>query len=239
VIVGLVHPGEMGAAVGDALAAVGHDVVWASEGRSDATRARAAALRDVVTLAELLEQSAVVLSIVPPHAALDVARATSGFAGVYVDANAVSPQHAQEMAALQPRFVDGSIIGNPPRERGTTRLYLSGGRADEVAALFAETVLEARVVPDASALKMVFAAWSKGSAALLLAIERVATRYGVWADLEAEWDPALRSRLEAARRSAAAKGWRWTGEMDEIADTFAAAGQPEGFHRAAAEVYRP
>jgi hypothetical protein len=49
---------------------------------------------------------------------------------------------------------------------------------------------------------------------------------------------AAADRLRHAERSAAAKGWRWSGEMEEIADTFAAAGEPDGFHRAAAEVYR-
>ena len=90
--------------------------------------------------------------------------------------------------------------------------------------------------PDASAVKMVFAAWTKGTAALLLAIRETAAHYGV----EDEWRAAaqLAERLARAEGSAREKGWRWAGEMDEIADTFAAAGQPEGFHRAAAEVYR-
>ena len=73
-----------------------------------------------------------ILSVCPPHAALDVARATEGFAGTYVDANAISPMRAAEIAALQPRFVDGGIIGPPPRAAGETRLYLSGAGAEEV-----------------------------------------------------------------------------------------------------------
>jgi 3-hydroxyisobutyrate dehydrogenase-like beta-hydroxyacid dehydrogenase len=238
VIVGLVHPGEMGAAVGDALVAAGQDVIWAAAGRSGETIARAGALRDVGSLEELLAQAEVVLSIVPPHAALDVARAAAGFDGLYVDANAISPEHAQEIAALHARFVDGGIVGGPPREHGTTRLYLSGAEATAVVALFAGSVLETRVVANASALKACYAAWTKGTAAMLLAIERVANAYEVSEPLEAEWDDELRARLARAHRSAETKGWRWIGEMEEIADTFAAAGQPDGFHRAAAEVYR-
>jgi hypothetical protein len=145
------------------------------------------------------------------------------------------------VATLHPRFVDGGIVGSPPREPGTTRLYLSGAEAQTVADLFAGTVVGTVVVADASALKMTYAAWSKGTAALLLAIRDVARANGVWDDLQAEWRtsaPELPERLAAAERSAAAKGWRWIREMDEIADTFAAAGAPEGFHRAAAEVYR-
>jgi hypothetical protein len=232
VIVGLVHPGEMGAAIGAAVRE--HDVIWASEGRSDATRARAAGFRDVGSLAALLAEADVLLSVCPPHAALGVARAASGFDGIYVDANAISPEHAQEIAALHPRFVDGGIIGGPPRPR----VYLTGDEADVVAGLLD---LETRIVPNASALKMTYAAWSKGTAALLLAIRDVAAAYDTLDELEAEWRhsvPELLERLPQAERSAAAKGWRWIGEMEEIADTFAAAGQPEGFHRAAAEVYR-
>jgi 3-hydroxyisobutyrate dehydrogenase-like beta-hydroxyacid dehydrogenase len=240
VIVGLLHPGEMGAAVGDQLVANGHEVLWASAGRSTETRARAAAFRDAGTIEALARESDVVLSICPPHAALDVARSVHGLDGLYVDANAVSPATAREVGSLHAEFVDGGIVGGPPREPGT-RLYLSGARSHEVASLFAGSLLETRLVTDASALKMAYAAWSKGTAALLLATSEVARHFAVEEALAAEWAesiPGLHERLERARRSAAAKGWRWAGEMNEIADTFAAAGQPEGFHRAAAEVYR-
>ena len=240
-IVGLLHPGAMGSAMGDGLVAVGHDVVWASEGRSAATAARAERFRDVRTVDALAGEVELVLSICPPHAALDVAQAVTGFDGLYVDANAISPARAAEVAALRPAYVDGGIIGPPPREAGDTRLYLSGPRAGEVTSLFAGTIVDARVVPDASALKMAYAAWSKGTAALLLAIRDVARHYGVDEELAAEWaesQPDLLERLPSAERSAAAKGWRWAGEMDEIARTFAAAGAPSGFHEAAAEYYR-
>jgi 3-hydroxyisobutyrate dehydrogenase-like beta-hydroxyacid dehydrogenase len=241
VIVGLLHPGEMGAALGDALVAGGHEVLWASEGRSEATRGRASAFRDAGTTVEVASASDVLLSVCPPHAAVEVASSVAGFSGLYVDANAVSPATAREVAALHDRFVDGGIVGSPPRASGTTRLYLSGDDALAVSGLFAGSVVDARVVSNASALKMVYAAWSKGTAALLLAIRDVARADGVWDDLQSEWResaPELFDRLAAAERSATAKGWRWIGEMEEIADTFAAAGAPEGFHRAAAEVYR-
>ena len=240
-IVGLLHPGAMGAALGDALQASGHEVLWASDGRSAATHGRAAGFRDVGTVEALVEGSELLLSVCPPHAALDVAAGTAVFDGLYVDANAVSPATARAVAALHLRFVDGGIVGPPPRRPGTTRLYLSGDEAPTVAALFDGSVVGTRVVADASALKMTYAAWSKGTAALLLAIRDVARVNGIWDDLQTEWcesAPELPARLQEAERSAAAKGWRWSGEMEEIADTFAAAGAPDGFHRAAAEVYR-
>jgi hypothetical protein len=241
VIVGLLHPGEMGSAVGRSLVEVGHEVVWASEGRSAATAARAASFRDCSTADAVAREAELILAICPPHAALEVARAAARLDGVYVDANAISPARAKQVAALHAAFVDGGIVGGPPAAAGETRLYLSGARADEVASLFAPTIVDARVVPDASALKMTYAAWSKGTAALLLAIQDVARHHDVGDELAAEWaesQPDLLERLPAAERSAAAKGWRWAGEMEEIADTFEAAGAPGGFHRAAAEVYR-
>jgi 3-hydroxyisobutyrate dehydrogenase-like beta-hydroxyacid dehydrogenase len=236
VIVGLLHPGEMGASVGRALQANRHEVLWASEGRSDATRERAQSFRDAGTVQELARQAELILSICPPHSALEVARAVEGFDGVYVDANAISPMRAQEVAKIQPRFVDGAIVGGPPDEPGTT-LYLSGSGAASVAVLFVGSNLEPRVVADASAIKMAYAAWSKGSAAMLLAIRDVARHFGI----EEEWQlaaPELANRVPRAEHAAATKGWRWSGEMEEIADTFAVAGQPDGFHRAAARVYR-
>ena len=248
--VGLLHPGEMGAAVGAVLTGRGRRVVWASEGRSTAdanaggggwTRGRRerGGGRD----------SDVVLSICPPHAALDVAKSVAGFEGLFVDANAVAPATARAVAAVIEdgggRFVDGGIIGPPPRDPGLTRLYLSGAEAATVADLFAGSSLDARPVSTeigvASAVKMAYAAWTKGSAALLLAIRELARAEGVEATLLDEWDlslPDLAERSQSAARSAQAKGWRWVAEMEEIAATFSAAGQPAGFHEAAAEVFR-
>jgi hypothetical protein len=96
-------------------------------------------------------------------------------------------------------------------------------------------------VANASAVKMAYAAWTKGTAAMLLTIRELARREGVEEALLEEWDlsqPALRDRYERALRSADAKGWRWVGEMEEIAASLEADGLPGGFHRAAAEVYR-
>jgi 3-hydroxyisobutyrate dehydrogenase-like beta-hydroxyacid dehydrogenase len=247
VTVGLLHPGEMGAAVGAALRAAGRRVLWASQGRSEATvaRAGAAGLEDAGTVEELCRGCEVVLSICPPHAAVEVARQAIGCAGIYVDANAVSPATARTIAGLQPRFVDGGIIGPPPREAGKTRLYLSGEEAERIAELFAGTPVDARVVgPEpgaASAVKMAYASWTKGSAALLLTARELARAEGVEATLLQEWRvsiPELDAELASAARSAQAKGWRWVGEMQEIASSMAADGLPAGFHEAAAEVYR-
>jgi 3-hydroxyisobutyrate dehydrogenase-like beta-hydroxyacid dehydrogenase len=249
--IGLLHPGEMGAALGARLRERGHDVVWVADGRSAATRQRAdaAGLRDAGSLRALCAASDVVVSVCPPHAALDVARAVAGYDGVFVDANAIAPATVDEVRAVIEgaggRFVDGGIVGPPPQREGTTRLYLSGAYAVFVAGAFDRTCVEAPVLgPEpgtASALKMAYAAWTKGSAAMLLAIRATARAGGVEDALLAEWrrsQPDVPDRLAAAQDAAARKGWRWVGEMEEIAATLAAAGQPDGFHRAAAEVFR-
>ena len=244
--VGLLHPGEMGAAIGAALRDRGDSVLWASEGRSRATaeRAEAAGLTDVGEVRVVCRSCDVLLSVCPPHAAVDVARLAAGFGGVYVDANAVAPETARLIAGPLYRFVDGGIIGPPPHGSGTTRLYLSGGEAKLVADLFGGTRVDARVISDepgaASALKMSYASWTKGSAALLLAARALAQAEGVEDVLLAEWQmslPDLPERSAAAAHSAIRKGWRWIGEMEEIASSYAVAGLPEGFHQAAAEIY--
>jgi 3-hydroxyisobutyrate dehydrogenase-like beta-hydroxyacid dehydrogenase len=246
-VVGLLHPGEMGAAVGGALRAHGETVLWASAGRSAATagRAQRGELEGVREIAELCRRCEVLISVCPPHAAVDVARAAAGFTGIYVDANAISPETVRTIASLHAQFVDGGIVGPPPLEPGTTRLYLSGVRAEQAAELFAGTNVDARVISGepgaASALKAAYAGWTKGSAALLLAMRELARAEGVEETLLAEWRlsiPELHERLAGAERSTSRKGWRWIGEMEEIARAMAAQDLPDGFHEAAAEIFR-
>ena len=251
--IGLLHPGEMGAGVGAAARAGGSRVLWASQGRGDDTRRRAAGagLEDADTVAALVSASDVVLAVCPPHAALDVARTVAGhaFRGLYVDGNAVAPTTSRAIASIVQAagatYVDGGIIGPPPDKPGTTRLYLSGAAAERVRALFAPGPLEAVILPgdltSASAIKMAYAAWTKGSQALIMAVRALATAEGVDEALLAEWgrsQPDLPKRSENAAKGTARKAWRWVGEMDEIAATFKGATLPDGFHRGAGEVYR-
>jgi 3-hydroxyisobutyrate dehydrogenase-like beta-hydroxyacid dehydrogenase len=251
--IGLLHPGDMGAVVGGCARAAGQRVLWAAAGRSADTRARAAAagLEDAGGVAKVLATSDVVLSICPPHAALDLARevAAQRFTGLYVDGNAVAPATAREIGVIVERggatFVDGGLIGPPPRAAGSTRFYLSGREAKRAVALFEGSALEAIAINDvpgaASALKMVYAAFTKGTSALLMGVRALAASEGVDDALLAEWhrsQPDLPRKSEAAARDNARKAWRFVGEMDEIAATFEAAGLPSGFHQACGEIYR-
>jgi 3-hydroxyisobutyrate dehydrogenase-like beta-hydroxyacid dehydrogenase len=246
-VVGLLHPGEMGSAIAAQLSERGIEVLWASEGRSEETRRRAeeSGLEDAGTVEDLARRADVILSVCPPHAALEVARSAAGFRGIFVDANAVAPATAREVADGFECCVDGGIVGPPPRPPATTHLYLSGAESAAVAALFAGTTVDARVISEevgaASAVKIAYAAWTKGTAAMLLAIRAFAEAEAVEPALVAEWKESLPELVEAAQRarsSAERKGWRWIGEMEEIAAAFAAHELPDGFHLAAADVFR-
>lgn len=227
--VGLLHPGEMGAAVGGCLVSVGHEVLWDPAGRSRATTGRAlAAELTGVAFDRLVAKSSVILSICPPHAALDVAHqvAAAGYTGCYVDANAISVATAEQVAAAVTAagaaYVDGGIIGQPPEVAGHTRLYLSGPRADEVRVLFNRSRLDARVAEGplyaASTVKMAYAAWTKGSSALLLAARALARAGGVERTLLAVVPvsegtrPAVRGGRQRGGRQGLALGCRDGGD---------------------------
>ena len=247
--VSVLHPGAMGASIAVAISNAGHEVIGVASGRSRATinRARDAQVTLIETLDDAMGRVGVVLSICPPEAALDVAHEvqSTGYRGVYVDGNAISPRTAATIGELfGDKFVDGGIIGPPAWRAGVTRFYLSGSRASDVAALFDNTLVTARAIGGgagaASALKMCYAAYTKGSSALVLAIRALAEDNGVTEALLAEWDISQKGMRDSSEKTAlgtSPKAWRFAGEMREIASTFDAAGLPDGFHVAAAEIY--
>ncbi|MEV6617030.1 DUF1932 domain-containing protein [Streptomyces sp. NPDC051051] len=252
--VGILHPGDMGASVAAQAVAGGAEVRWLPAGRSAATRRRAAGigLRAAADLGELVESCEVVLSVCPPAAALDVAEevARAGFRGLYVDANAVSPERmariAEVLAGGGATVVDGGITGPPPREPGTSRLYLSGDAeaVARVAGLFAGTALAphplAGPVGRASALKLSFASYNKIAYALAAQACALADGHGVLDELIELAAGALPGTpLAGPERLAGAgrKAWRWEPEMAEIARACAQVGLPTGFAEAAAETF--
>jgi 3-hydroxyisobutyrate dehydrogenase-like beta-hydroxyacid dehydrogenase len=248
--IGLLHPGAMGASVGAAARSNQHTVLWASAGRTGSTsaRARRADLEDAGTVADLVKASEIVLSVCPPHAAEDVARevAELGFTGVYVECNAISPDRTRAIQQIVEKtgvdYVDGGIIGGPAWTRDAkTHLYLSGPRAQEVAACFEGSPLRTPVISDrigaASAVKMGYAAYTKGTTALLTAILGMVEKEGVRAVLAQQWGEAFTEQTVRRVCANTAKAWRFVGEMQEIAATFRGAGMPGGFHEAAAEVF--
>jgi len=251
--IGVLHPGEMGVSIAASAMNNGHQVYWMSGGRSDETRVRAEkhGLIEVDALSKFCQTCKIILSVCPPSAAEEVAKSVvdEGFKGLYLDANAISPQRAikigQMMKANNIQFVDGGIIGGPAWTPQETWLYLSGQHAHEIASCFSKGPLETKIIGDeigkASALKMCYAAYSKGTTALLAAMLATAESLGVREELYQQWDMNDKGFSEQVNRRVArvtAKAWRFEGEMKEIAETFQAAGLPDEFHRAATEIYR-
>lgn len=238
----------MGSAVGKSLLEGGAEVVTTLEGRSDRTArlAREAGLEPAPDLDAVVRRSDVVLSIAPPGQAETIARdlaeaaARCGARPLVADLNAISPDTARRIeAALDLDFVDGSISGPPPSRAGTTRIYVSGARAAEIAALpFAgvELVPVGDEVGSASAVKMCTASVYKGTAALLTHALVTARENGV---LPFVLDD-LGDRAEGSARTianAVTKAGRYVGEMHEIATTQAAAGLPSDLFEAMATVF--
>jgi 3-hydroxyisobutyrate dehydrogenase-like beta-hydroxyacid dehydrogenase len=250
--IGILHPGEMGISIAASAKNSGCEVYWTSEGRSASTRERAAKfeLHEARTLAELCRQCPIVVSVCPPHAAETLAHEVlrAGFHGLFVEANAIAPERTIQIGNTLTRadihFVDGGIIGLPAWKSHSTCLYLSGARADEVAACFSAGPLDTKVlgteIGKASALKMCYAANTKGTVALLAAILATAETLGVREALFDQWrteDPAFPDKVLRRIQANTPKAWRFVGEMGEISGTFSAAGAPGEFHAGAADIY--
>jgi len=250
--IGILHPGGMGAAIAASACNSGMDVYWCSEGRSAATleRANSLGLNALPSLQSLCDTCDLLISVCPPHAALELAELVMAcnFQGIYADVNAVSPTTVTTIASKLEKagieVVDGGIIGLPPVTRGTTWLYLSGKAAATVMDCFDAGPLETEVLSDrigqASGLKICFAANSKGKAALHTAILAAADNMGVRDALENQWDifnPGFTAKSHGRIRQVARKSWRFTGEMKEIAATLESNGLPREFFDAAAEIY--
>ncbi|WP_017600662.1 NAD(P)-dependent oxidoreductase [Nocardiopsis lucentensis] len=253
ITVGLLHPGQMGAAVGHELTKAGVRVLWCPIGRSDASvqRAEEAGLDAVPELGSLLERSSVAISLCPPAAAEETAVAIreAGFSGLFVEANAISPDRAEriaaDMAAHGARTVDGCVIGPPPGGTVATHLYLSGEEAELAAVkdLFAGTAVVPiqmeGAVGAASALKMAYGSYQKAACALAGVAQALGRAHGVDQHLTAEARRLAKSPLATPEylTGVAAKAWRWAPEMREVAQSLAEVGLPQEMAEAAATVF--
>jgi 3-hydroxyisobutyrate dehydrogenase-like beta-hydroxyacid dehydrogenase len=197
------------------------------------------------------ETCQVIVSICPPEFAEKVANQVISreFKGIYLDANAISPHRSEilgkKISSTGGTYVDGGVIGGPAWEPNSTWLHLSGEAAEEVSACFSSGPLETNIlgkeIGKASALKMCFAGYTKGTTALLCALLATAEALDVREELEIQWGKYWPDFTEQTRnrvRGVTAKAWRFSGEMNEIAETLEDAGLPGGFHLAANEVYQ-
>jgi len=254
--VGVMSPGDMGQAVAIQLKAEGFNVYCALEHRSERTRglAREAGLTDVGSVARLVAECDVVLSIMDPGAALDFAREAanalhaSGRRTLIVDCNAIAPETVHAIAAVVEgaggRFLDAGIIGPPPRGAAKTNLFVSGPGAADLE-LLAGPQLVVHVIgegiADASALKMCYGALTKGTQAVWLEVLIAAERLGVAGILEQQLQQSQADRYHWALSqfpNLPPKAYRWVPEMLEISKTLSAVGMSPQMYQGAADVYR-
>ena len=250
--VGVLHPGEMGSAVGAAVRQSGSPTVWCQAGRGPATARRAAAadLQPVDTLEEVVSASAVILSICPPAFAEAVSRQVldHGFRGIYVEANAISTERAARIArsldAAGIQVVDGALF-SPRRASDNIRCYLAGD-APAVAAVadlfrndMVTTVTMDGGVGTASALKMAHSSFQKAARPLAALAYALAAASGVSDHLMTEAAGTVSPLAQPERLpTVASKAWRWVPEMEEVAATLTAHGLPADSANAAAALLR-
>ncbi|MDE0148853.1 MAG: DUF1932 domain-containing protein [Rhodospirillaceae bacterium] len=251
----MLSAGDMGHAVGWVARDRGCRVLTCLAGRSTRTRALAAeaGIEDGGDLASVVGAADILLSILPPAEAPALARAVGGCTvsareRIYVDCNAIAPATTlaigRTVSAAGFAFVDGGIVGRPPVASPATRLYVSGPAAGRLAFLEDERLTVRDLGPEpgrASAVKMCYAALTKGNWTLFAALSTAAHRLGVAEALDREFSEsqgAVRERQRAMLPRLPLDAGRWIGEMEEIAATLDAAGLPDGFHRAAAEMFR-
>jgi 3-hydroxyisobutyrate dehydrogenase-like beta-hydroxyacid dehydrogenase len=255
--VGILSPGDMGSAIGKVLSNSGFNVLTSLEGRSELTRIRAkeSEMRDVHSVDNLVAESDLILSVLVPAQAMDIAQMVTGsvrFTGkhpAYADLNAIAPQTVKKIGAMMKdagiTFIDGGIIGSPPKAgRGGTRIYCSGPDTFALESLSQSGLDIRRLGPEigqASGLKMVYAASTKGITALWMELLVAAEALGLEAALMEEFKlsgfniaEVLKGRIPSMPRRAR----RWVGEMEEIAATFEGAGLTPRMLLGAADIYR-
>ena len=254
--IAILSPGDMGHAVGRALSEHGFDILTLLEGRSERTRALAqdAGFRTSASLNELMIEADLVLSIlVPAHAeavAKEIAQALeeTGESTLIADCNAISPMRSEYIGRIVEsaggRYIDASIIGHPPGRDVTPRFYVSGSCADAMLELDGKGIVVKNLGNDigrASGIKMCYAALTKGTSTLQVALLTVAESLGLSAELHDELAYSQKGVLDSMKSGISKlppNAHRWIGEMEEIATTFAAEGVTPHFHLGAAAIYR-
>ena len=254
--VGIVSPGDMGQAIAGRVKESGMSVYAALDGRSERTRklAQAAGLADCGSIDKLVATCELIISVINPGEALDVAgkvaaaMKASGRKMAFADLNAVSPQTSRDMdqliRAAGGMFIDGGIIGPPPRgEKDKPRLYVSGPDAylfEQIKHPNLQVRIMSERIGDASGVKMCYAAMTKGTTALAVELLVAARKLGVEQALEKELRDSRADVFDWQMKSLGSmppKAYRWVPEMQEIAKTFGELGMTRRIFEGATDMY--
>jgi 3-hydroxyisobutyrate dehydrogenase-like beta-hydroxyacid dehydrogenase len=254
--IAILGSGEMGSAIAKCLVDNGLAVITCLADRSVRSQqlAGGAGMQDMGNMQALVAAADIFLSILPPASALAFAEQTCALIResandvLFVDCNAISPATAKQIesvaAAAGVRFQDAGIIGAAPRAgRLPVRFYTSGEWLDEIQQLAAE-LIEIKPLGDmvgrASAIKMVYASLTKGTHALRAAAMMAGEQLGVGEDIRKEWAHSLPDAyraMESRIPTLAPVSGRWSGEMREIAATYADLDITPAFHEGAEWIY--
>ncbi len=253
--VAILSPGDMGSNVGRALGENGLEVITCLAERSERTRelSEIAGITDVPDFGEMIDRSDLVLSVLVPERAVDVARQVasviqkSGKPLPFADCNPVAPAVAMQMAAIIEqaggKYIDGGIIGSPPGRGEPPRFYASGPHEAIMGQLDGRGIsvpLMGGEVGRASAIKMCYASLSKGAAALNASALISAMNLGIYDEFIAEMESSQQGVLSNMQgvKSLGAKAFRWIDEMEQISATFGSAGATPHMHKGAADIFR-
>lgn len=252
--IGMLGAGEMGAGLARAFAMAGHTVVTCLAGRSAETQTRAdeAGMTPLPSLADVVQSSDILFSVLPTQHAqaqaetiADLMRQT-GRAPAYVEANAIAPALAREIATrfdgTGAAYADAGLVGPPPSGDTRPRLYACGealGLLQELNGTGFDLMVLDGPIGQASAFKMTYAAMTKGTNALLTNVMMAAEAHGILDAFLSEVtasQSALATRAQANIPRLPCDAERWQDEMHQIARSFDDIALPGDFHRGAARV---
>lgn len=252
-IIGLIGLGEMGSEIGRYLVMNDLEVISVYEGRSEISKKRASKykIRDAGSIEQFCKISDLVISIIPPDKAVETANLYTSYKNkdgqIYCDLNAISTITAKKIKLLLDEkkidYVDGAIMGGPPTENYSPRIYLSGKLSEKLNFLNGKGI-ELMVLKGsdfkASATKMVYASITKGSKALVAGALIAAKKNNVYDELMEElkyseeyFSLVAKNQIPSIKH----KAYRWVGEMNEISLTYKESGLTGGFHSEAENVY--
>tara|TARA_B100000287_G_scaffold430976_1_gene487307 strand:- start:282 stop:1118 length:837 start_codon:yes stop_codon:yes gene_type:complete len=252
-IIGLIGLGEMGSEIGRYLVMNDLEVISVYEGRSEISKKRASKykIRDAGSIEQFCKISDLVISIIPPDKAIETANLYTSYKNkdgqIYCDLNAISTITAKKIKLLLDEkkidYVDGAIMGGPPTENYSPRIYLSGKLSEKLNFLNGKGI-ELMVLKGsdfkASATKMVYASITKGSKALVAGALIAAKKNNVYDELMEElkyseeyFSLVAKNQIPSIKH----KAYRWVGEMNEISLTYKESGLTGGFHSEAENVY--